>query len=241
MVGFSDIHTHILPGIDDGAEDIQNALDMIRMAYEDGTRTLFLTPHCRSNYINYTPNKICEIFDAIRCEVLIEFPEMRLYLGSEIFYQSEMPECLINKEILTMADSNYILLEFWEHVSRSRMLTGVSEVIRYGFTPIIAHVERYGVCRQNDELIDDLLDMGALLQVNASSVLGKHGFRVKYFCKRLLKAQCVHFIASDAHNCKRRPPLLKRCFLYVRKKYGAEYAARVFGDNAHAVIENKMI
>ena len=237
MVGFSDIHTHILPGVDDGAEDIQKALDMIRMAYNDGTRTLFLTPHYKGKYKECDAAKIREIFDSIRCEALIEFPEMRLYLGSEILYQNEIPERLINKEILTMADSHYVLLEFREQTSRSRIITGVSEVIRYGYTPILAHVERYMVCRRDDNLIGELLDMGALLQINAGSILGKHGFSVKHFCKRLLKAQCVHFVASDAHDCNKRPPLLKQCFLYVCKKYDSEYARQVFEDNARAVIE----
>ena len=241
MVGFSDIHTHILPGVDDGAEDIQKALDMIRMAYNDGTRTLFLTPHYKGGYKEYDAAKIREMFDNIRCEALIGFPEMRLYLGSEILYQGETPERLLNKEILTMAESHYVLLEFREQTSRSRMVTGVSEVIRYGYTPIIAHVERYGVCRRDDSLIGELLDMGALLQINAGSILGKHGFGVKRFCKRLLKAQCVHFVASDAHDCNKRPPLLKQCFLYVCKKYDSEYTRRVFEDNARAVIENKMV
>lgn len=241
MVGFSDIHTHVLPGVDDGAEDIKSAMEMIRMAYDDGTRTLFLTPHYKGGYKKYDADKIREIFDRVRCEALIAFPEMRLYLGSEILYQSEIPERLLHKEILTMADSHYVLLEFREQTSRSRMITGVSEVIRYGYTPIIAHVERYGVCRRDDTLIGELLDMGALLQINAGSILGRHGFAVKHFCKRLLKAQCVHFVASDAHYCNKRPPLLKQCFLYVCKKYGTEYADRVFKDNARSVIENKMI
>lgn len=241
MVGFSDIHTHILPDVDDGAEDMQKALDMIRMAYDDGTRTLFLTPHYKGGYKEYDAAKIREIFDNIRCEALIEFPEMQLYLGSEILYQNETPECLLGKEVLTMADSHYALLEFLDQASRSRMITGVSEVIRYGYTPIIAHVERYGICRKDDTLIAELVDMGALLQVNASSILGKHGFSVKHFCKRLLKTQCVHFIASDAHDCNKRPPLLKQCFLYVFKNYDAEYAHRVFKDNARAVIENKIV
>jgi protein-tyrosine phosphatase len=241
MVGFSDIHTHILPNVDDGAENLTKAMEMIRMAYDDGIRTLFLTPHYKGGYKGYNVDQLRELFANIRCEALIDFPDMRLYLGSEILYQGETPERLLSKEILTMADSHYVLLEFREQTSRSRMLAGVSEVIRYGYTPIIAHVERYAVCRKDDTLIGELLDMGALFQVNAGSILGKHGFAAKRFCKRLLKAQCVHFVASDAHDCNKRPPLLKQCFLCVCKKYGTEYASRVFADNTRAVIENKMV
>lgn len=83
--------------------------------------------------------------------------------------------------------------------------------------------------------------MGALIQLNADSVMGRNGFRVKCFCHRLLTEQKVHFIASDAHDIHRRPPLLRDCFLQIHKKYGAEYAARVFYHNAQALIENREI
>jgi len=86
-----------------------------------------------------------------------------------------------------------------------------------------------------------VLDLGALIQLNADSVMGKHGFGVKRFCHRLLKTEQAHFIASDAHDAAHRPPLLRECYLKVNKKYGGEYAARVFYENAQAVIENRTI
>jgi len=97
------------------------------------------------------------------------------------------------------------------------------------------------IARKELDLVDELLDMGALLQLNADSILGTNGFGIKHFCYKLLREQKVHFVASDAHDTTHRPPLLRECFLKTHKKYGAEYAAALFYDNAQAVIENRIV
>lgn len=239
--GFTDIHTHILPEADDGAKNMQEARQLVRMAYENGTRTIFLTPHYRGGYKKNTPAYLREVFDVFYQMIHSEFPEMKLYLGNEIYYQAEVPERLASGRILPLCGSQYALLEFQSASLRSQVIMGVSETIRCGFTPIIAHAERYEIFRKDPSLTDEVLNMGALIQLNADSVMGKHGLGVKRFCHELLKEQRAHFIASDAHDPKKRPPLLRECFLRIHKKYGAEYAARVFYHNAQAVINNRMI
>lgn len=239
MHGFTDLHTHILPGVDDGAQNMKQACELVRLAWANGTRTLFLTPHYRGAYKKNPPGALRETFAAFRQAIREEFPDMRLYLGCEIHYESEAPGKLAEGEILSLNDSEYALLEFSEASLRSRMITGVNEILRHGFTPIIAHAERYQVFRDDASLVDEVLDMGALIQLNADSVMGAHGFRTKRFCHRLLKAGKVHFIASDAHDANIRPPLLRDCYLRVQKKYGTEYAAQIFFHNAEAVIETE--
>lgn len=166
---------------------------------------------------------------------------MQLYLGNEIHFEADMPEKLLEGSVLTLNDSQYVLLEFRISSLRSQIITGVSETVRCGFTPIIAHAERYDIFRKDPTLTDEVLDMGALIQLNSDSVMGSNGFFVKRFCYRLLKEQKVHFIASDSHNMEKRPPLLRECFLRICKKYGQAYACRVFYENAQAVIENRMV
>lgn len=239
--GFTDIHTHILPGVDDGAQNLRQARELIRMAWQNGTRTIILTPHYRGIYKKNTPDSLRKRFEAF-CEMVEEeYPELRLYLGNEIHYQAEVPERLTEGRILPMCDSRYALLEFQSNALRSHVITGVSETIRCGFAPIVAHADRYEVFRKESGLADEVLEMGALIQLNADSVMGTNGLAVKRFCHKLLKEERVHFIASDAHDAQKRPPLLRECFLRVHKKYGAEYAARVFYHNAQAIIENRTI
>ena len=239
--GFTDIHTHILPGVDDGAKDMREARALVKLAWENGTRTMILTPHYRGVYKKNTPDHLREVFDGFCRVVAEEFPGMKLYLGNEIYYQTEVPERLEQGRILPLCGSQYALLEFRSGSLRSQVVMGVSETVRCGFTPIIAHAERYEIFRKDKTLTDEVLEMGALIQLNADSVMGRHGFGVKRFCHDLLKTQRAHFIASDAHDAENRPPLLRESFLRVHKKYGAEYAARVFYHNAQAVIENRML
>lgn len=241
MKGFTDIHTHILPGVDDGAGNFREACKMVRMAWDNGTRTMILTPHYRGAYRENTPEALKEIFDRFCRELERDLPGMRCYLGNEIYYQTDAPEQLAEGRILSLCDSQYALLEFASTSMRSQVIGGVAETIRCGFIPVIAHAERYDTFRNSGTLVDEVLEMGALIQLNADSVMGRHGLAVKRFCHGLLKEEQAHFIASDAHDSGKRPPLLRECFLRVYKKYGAEYAARVFYHNAQAIIENRTI
>lgn len=233
MRGFIDIHTHILPGVDDGAGNQAQALAMVRQAYEDGTRAIVLTPHYRGRF---KATDLQERFDRFSELVRREIPEMKLYLGSEIYYEQATPEALLTKQALTINKSPYCLLEFWPGAVKAQVLSGVWETVRYGYIPILAHPERYGIFRKEPKLIDQVLDMGALLQLNADSILGKRGWGIARFCQRLLKEQKVHFIASDAHDVKKRPALLKKCWQKVCRRWGEAYADALFYDNADRMI-----
>ncbi len=236
--GFTDIHTHILPGVDDGAPGMEAARKLVQLAWDNGTRTIFLTPHYRGVYKKNTPEVLQDIFGRFQQEMETDFPGLRLYLGSEIHYQTEVPELLASGKILSLTGSQYVLLEFQTNSLRSQVVSGVYETIRYGFIPIIAHAERYDIFRSDMSLVDEVLELGALIQLNADSIMGKKGFGMKRFCHKLLKSQCAHFIASDSHDPAQRPPLLQDCYSLVCKKYGEEYAAQVFYYNAQAIIEN---
>lgn len=237
--GFADIHTHILPGADDGAQDISQALALVRMAHENGTRAIFLTPHYRGQFRQKDPAGLQERFSALCHAVAQEMPDMKLYLGQEIYFEQEAPERLAAQQILSMNGSRYCLIEFGAKSMRSQIVRGVSEMRGCGFIPIIAHAERYDVFRRDESLTDEVLDMGALIQLNADSVLNKQGWAVSRFCKHLLKARKAHFIATDAHDAHKRPPLLRGCWKRVCREYGTEYAAELFYENARSVAENK--
>ena len=232
MSGFVDIHTHILPSVDDGAENMQEACEMVRMAWQDGTKVLFLTPHYRGDCRHYSPQNLQEVFLQLREQVAEEMPDVRLFLGTEIRYDAEVPEKLAQGQILSMGGSDFVLLEFGTQAIKSQILMGVTEVLRYGFVPIIAHAERCDAFHAFPALIDEVRDMGGYIQINADSIMGAYGFAMKRFSHKLLKERKVHFVATDSHHSQKRPPLLNKCFLRVSKKYGEEYAKRVFYQNA---------
>ena len=238
--GFVDIHTHILPGVDDGAQELETALEMVRLAYESGTRALFLTPHYRGKFKANTPEYLNDSFRAFGQAVHERFPEMRLVLGQEIHYQTDIPERLSAGRVLSIGESEYVLLEFRSNSLRTEIVRGVADVARSGYIPIVAHAERYEAFRRDFSLVHEVLSRGALIQLNADSVMGKHGFFVKRFCRKVLKRENAHFIASDAHDTTMRVPVLEKCFAYVKRKHGEDYALRLFGRNAQIVMENKI-
>lgn len=238
--GFVDIHTHILPGVDDGAQEMDTALEMVHLAYENGTRVLFLTPHYRGKFKANTPEYLRESFQSFEQAVYKQFPQMQLILGQEVHYQTDIPERLSVNRVLTIDDSEYVLLEFRGNSLRAEIVRGVTDLSRCGYTPIIAHAERYEIFRKDFSLVDEVLSHGALIQLNADSVMGTHGFFVKHFCHKVLKRENAHFIASDAHDTDMRIPVLEKCFAYVKRKYGEDYALRLFCRNAQIVMKNKI-
>ena len=241
MNGFTDIHTHILPGVDDGAQDIGQAMRLLRLAWKNGTRTVILTPHYRGEYKENTPNQLKTEFEMLQELAKDELPGLQLYLGHEVAFEVDAPQAVNAGKVMSLNHSRYMLLEFKTNVLRTQIINGVMETFQCGFIPVVAHVERYDISRTDDTLIEELLEMGALLQLNADSVMGVNGGKVKRFCHKLLKFGAVHFVASDAHDQKYRPPLLRKAFMKIYKKYGQEYAAALFYDNAQAVIENRPI
>ena len=240
QIKIMDIHTHILPGVDDGAKDMHEALSLVRQARENGTRAIVLTPHYRAPY-KMNADLLYKRFCLFRKAVHKEIPQMRVYLGCEIRHQSGIPQMLNDRTLLPMYHSRYILLEFTSTAFSTQILSAARELVGYGYIPIIAHIERLDAFRNDPQLISQMEAMGVLMQMNADSVMGKSGLRIKKFCHNVLSAQQVHFIASDAHDAIRRPPLLKECYLHISEKYSESYARKLFWENPQAVVKNEDI
>ncbi|MBQ7345436.1 MAG: hypothetical protein IJW45_05170 [Oscillospiraceae bacterium] len=233
MEKFIDIHCHILHGVDDGAKGLEEAVELLKIAQEDGTGTVVLTPHYRGRFRQNTPQQLREALEALRQAA----PEgMTLHLGNEVAYEKDVTEKLTEGRVLSLAGSRYVLLEFGVDTTGFQAMDAVLELIGGGFVPVIAHAERYPAFQRDKQLTEAVLAAGALIQINADSVMGKCGFGVKRFCHWLLKGRRAHFVASDAHDREDRPPKLGECFRYICKKYGEDYAAALFRENARVVL-----
>ena len=237
--GFVDIHTHILPGVDDGAPDMERAMKLLHLAAKNGTAAVVLTPHHRGRFRSNTPKLLRDRFRELCARAEKEIPDMRLYLGNEAAHERELGDKVAQGRVLSLNDSNYVLLEFDFNSSRTQVYEETMSLIGSGYTPIIAHAERYDIFRKNKKLAEELLYVGALIQLNADGIMGKYGFAAKRFCHRLLKKGMVHFVASDGHDLKERTPVLKECFEYVSKHYGEAYAWQIFRDNAVELLSGK--
>lgn len=237
--GFVDIHTHILPGVDDGAPDMEQALKLLRLAQRNGTAAVVMTPHHRGRFRSNTPQFLRQRFRQLCERAEQELPGMKLFLGNEAAHERELGDKVAEGRVLAINDSNYVLLEFDYNSSRVQVYEETMSLIGSGYTPIIAHAERYDIFRKNKNLAQELLYVGALIQLNSDSILGRCGFATKRVCHRLLKKGMVHFVASDGHDLKERPPVLKECFEYVSKRYGEAYAWQIFRDNAVDLLSGK--
>lgn len=238
-----DIHCHILPSVDDGPDTLEDSLKMIEVAYNDGIRTMIATPHI-NHYIDFKPKmSVVESFSAVKKEVGKRFPDMNIFLGSEIYVLDGYLDIVDrDKEKMTINQKNYLLVEFQRDIEFDKILEVVHELRIRGYFPIIAHIEVYS-CLMNDskEKIVMLRKEGAYIQTNGSSLLGKQGKVIASYLKLLLIEGLVDFVASDGHGEKRRRPLLSKAREKVAKYTSEKNAKRIFEENPLKVINGEEV
>lgn len=231
MSGFIDIHNHLLPGVDDGPKSIEQSINMLRIAYAEGIRTIIATPHYQEG--RYMVSKVAleqKLTEVITAAKKAGIP-MDIFLGCEIYYSHECVRLLKEKVIPTMAGTKYVLVEFMPLADSRYIKNALQEILLEGFRPILAHIERYEALTKDYAFIEDLLDLGVYTQVNAASLTGESGKSLRLVTKKLLKNNMVQFVATDAHNEMKRVPKIKKCYEILRKKYGEVYAGELLREN----------
>ena len=212
-----DMHCHILPGVDDGAPDEYTMMKMVRIAYNEGIRTILMTPHYHPYRGSADAETVMQVFGKSYSLIKHYYPDMEVYEGCEIYFQRDIISKLKNGELLTLAGSKYALIEFSTDVECSYVRDALSEVLFAGFIPVIAHIERYPYVQKNPNIALDWIEAGAYLQVNADSIVGDTMQR--NFVYRLIKHGVVHVIASDTHSPDKRPPQLTKAMRLITRKF----------------------
>lgn len=230
-----DIHSHILPGVDDGAKNMDIALALIEKEIEAGVETIILTPHFRKEMFEPDMEDIWNAYDELLYET--RYKNIRLYLGCEFHANMEMVETLDNDLRPTLADSRYVLTEFAHNSTRAFMKERADALLMSGYRPIIAHIERYRATRKDFDLIEDLIEMGCEVQVNADAIIGRDGLGAQRFCKKLMQEDMLHYVGSDTHNLRGRAPHLGECCEYLKKHMGRLYTSRIMRDNPSKIVE----
>lgn len=235
-----DIHSHILPAVDDGAVNMEQTKNMLRIAFEEGIRTIIATPHYAVGCINPTKDELEEKLKLVREEALKINETLTLYLGNEVFYSEEVIRDLRNNKALTLAGTRYVLVRFPKAVSYKEMKTGLHRLLIYGYLPILSHMEYYPCLFLNYESIEELIRLGVYMQMNSSSIIGPMMSKQVKYCKKLLEYQIIHMIASDSHSDHERRPKMKAEYQYMKRKYG-ELADRLFSTNLQTLLKNQLI
>ena len=232
-----DTHCHILPMVDDGSSSLQESLNMIKIAYDDGVIAILATPH-KNHPIDFRPQKTAEeSFELLRSAVMDRYPDFELYLGAEFYITDDYLSVLEkNENELVTGNSRYILIEFDRSVSCDYMSDIVHEFKVRGFSPIIAHAEMYQSLTGSPQNAYELRNQGALIQLTSSSIEGKRGSSITSFCESLIRNSAADFAVSDAHGEHRRKPLLSSAYRKVTEFAGKESADRLFIINPRLMI-----
>ena len=224
-----DIHTHILPDVDDGSPDLDTSIKLIKNEIDQGVTDVFVTPH----YFKYrgyvsSAEKNEMIFNNLVNEVKRLKLDINLYLGMEIYYDIKILKMLDNKILNTMNNSKYILVEFALDKERESIPEAINNLTAKGYIPIIAHPERYPYLTKLAEY-EYIKRMGALVQINAISIIGDYGRKVKKFVLNLIENNLVDFVASDLHSFRNNQ--MKAAYNIICNKFSVEKANRLFSNN----------
>ena len=243
LYSFIDIHNHSLYKVDDGASSLETMMSMIDIAYSDNIKTICFTPHFKiyrfsnDEDINAYNALLKSHFSRAQEYAKEKYPDMNLFLACEIMYHNDIIDSIVSGKCSTMGNSRYILVEFFPHVSKHDLITALSNISRRGYRPILAHFERYNCIADDFSLLKECKDSGALIQINALSILKFKIGKSSMLAKKALKKHLVDIVATDAHDNKSLTPILSRAHDKVAKKYGADYAKRIFHDNQEQILK----
>ena len=234
--GLFDIHCHIVPSVDDGASSAEEAYKMLQMEYRQGVRNIIATPHYRLQMFETPIETVEHQFLVLRQLARKVAPDLHVYLGCEFHSNMEMVEMLRSGEVHTMVGSRYVLTEFSGSTKASYIRERLYSLLSHGYKPIVAHIERYECMRKDIGFVEEMADLGALMQVNADSIIGKDGFGTKRYCKKLMNQDLLSFVGSDCHGTKERISRIGEAYDYVSKKEGDSYANQLFIRNPQKII-----
>lgn len=198
---FKDLHCHLLPGIDDGCRTFEETIKILKKAEEEGVREIMLTPHYIENSRYNCNNKDKkELVERLKQELIKENIHIKLYLGNEAFITDKFIELMEKREIATLNNSRYLLLEFPLNQTYKNTKEILYKLITIGCVPILAHPERYRDFQKNPMIAEEYTRMGVLLQGNYKSLFGKYGREAKKTLEIYLKKGMISFLGSDTHH-----------------------------------------
>ena len=236
---FTDIHCHIVPSIDDGAECIDTTNDMLDIAREDGIENIIATPHFIYGEIN---NTMQHINDSAESAIKLAADKgIQLYCGSELFICPQLCSLVDEGVAATLNNSRYVLVEFPMMSIPEYTKDILFSLQLQGYVPIIAHPERNRIIQDKPNILLSFVERGILTQINATSINRIYGSKVQKVAFELIGQGLAHFVASDAHTTRNRAPRLSKAYDEICKKFDQDVADNLFCYNGKAVIYNREI
>ena len=229
-----DIHMHLIPGVDDGAEDMEMALVMMIRAGRQGIPQIIATPH--SDAFQFSGESVESIFGELVDNAAKVCPDRKLYLGCEVYCETRIMEevvgALDSGAYPTMNGTKYVLMEFSQWVYPENTVPCIKALVQAGYKPIIAHMERYQNLRGNEALVNQFREMGALIQLNVYSLYDEEDDSVRNWARRLVQERKVDFLGTDAHRTYHRPPSAEHGLNWLYENLEKDYVDAIAWANA---------
>lgn len=233
-----DMHSHIIPMVDDGSKNIEITTKMLEEAHNAGFSTIFATPHYFDEHTSVCREKMLEHFEKVKS--LANSLGIELLLGNEVYIQHNLPDVVKDNKVSLMNQSRYLLMEIPRNNDINYLEDIVFELSTMKIIPILAHPERYRIVREDPEVLYDLADKGVLFQLNSGSLIGDYGDGVKKLATKLLKHNVYQFMGSDAHHYDRYE-VYKEAVDIVKKTVGEEQAKLLTEINPNKVKNNEIV
>ncbi len=235
-----DLHTHILPGMDDGAADLEQALAMARTAADDGITIIAATPHVLAGEYDNSRVQILQKIGELQQVLEAEGINIKIMPGAEYYIEADLPRRLADGQLLTINDGGkYLLVELPAMMVPDYTARVLYELQLQGVTPILAHPERNSGFARDPKLLQVFIERGFLVQITAGSITGKFGKAVSKTAMAFLQNGCVHIIASDAHSASKhnpRIPVLSPACAILQRKYGTDMARQLSSGNPEKIL-----
>lgn len=237
-----DMHVHILPGVDDGAQEITDSLAMAEVAVKDGISMLVATPHIIRGLFENRKEDILADVKRLNRSLEDSGIDLPILPGAEYFMEPDLPQRLADGELLTINNSGlYLMIELPAALVPENTDQVLYEIQMQGVTPIIAHPERNHVFARHTEKLQSYAERGILLQVTSASITGLFGRSIQKAAFNILEAGACHVLGSDGHSVKGRAPLLSRACQEIARRWGAPYARTLAFENPQRIIMGQSV
>ncbi|HET6397641.1 MAG TPA: CpsB/CapC family capsule biosynthesis tyrosine phosphatase [Pseudoxanthomonas sp.] len=234
-----DLHYHLLPGIDDGARDLDMALEMARLSVDDGVTVAACTPHIYPGMYENTRPGIVAAIAALQRQLDEAGIPLRLVEGADVHLVPGLLDGIRGGAIPTLAGSRYLLLEPSHHVAPPRFEHSVFELMAAGLVPVVTHPERLSWVEHDYDVFLRLSQRGAWMQVTAGALTGRFGRRAQYWAERFVGEGHCMILATDAHDPQRRPPLLAEARERASRLVGEEEAEHMVLTRTRGIVEDR--
>jgi|TARA_B110001450_G_scaffold42282_1_gene38385 tyrosine-protein phosphatase YwqE len=196
----NDIHSHLIPGIDDGSPDMETTIILLKKFIDLGYKKVITTPHIMSDYYKNTPEIILSGLDKVNEEIIKNNLDIEIEAAAEYNLEPEFEDLIEKDKLLTFGTENYLLFELSFFDEPTRLNEIIWKMREKGLSPVLAHVERYGYWHKDYDKIEEMINRGVKLQVNIGSIIGAYGPEVKKVAEKLIEDKVINFVGSDCHH-----------------------------------------